>query len=129
MNSLKRILLIIFLNLIIAAILIFSSGNKSINSKNGYGVKIWRSKNCNGCHSIYGLGGHIGPDLTNVYNKGGKEYIDYILINGLGNMPNLELTKIERDGLINFLKYINSLGEYPLPSLTDNPFGKNNDVR
>ncbi|MBK8357424.1 MAG: hypothetical protein IPL13_19205 [Saprospiraceae bacterium] len=33
------------------------------------GKLIWQDYNCNACHQIYGLGGYLGPDLTNVYSK------------------------------------------------------------
>ena len=127
MTSLKRILILIFYNLIVATTVILSAGNKDAVSKEDYGVEIWRSKNCSACHSIFGLGGHIGPDLTNTYSKGGKEYLDNVLKNGLRNMPDLKLSKTERKKLIQYLEHVNSLGEYPLKSFTDNPFGKNND--
>lgn len=126
MNSLHRILVLIFFNIVIAVTVVLSTTNNRIISNQDNGVEVWRTKNCTACHSIYGLGGHIGPDLTNVYAKGGEEYIDYVLKNGLGNMPDLNLTKVERKKLIIYLKYINGFGEYPLKNFVNNPFGKNN---
>lgn len=125
MNSLHRILLLILFNITVATVVVLSTSDNEITSIEDNGVEVWRAKNCTACHSIYGLGGHIGPDLTNVFSKGGEEYIDFVLKNGLGNMPNLKLTNVERKELISYLKYINSFGEYPLKSFTDNPFGKN----
>ncbi len=126
MKALKRILVLLFFNLMVVTTVILSAGNKDTISKDDYGVEVWRSKNCAACHSIFGLGGHIGPDLTNVYAKGGEEYIDFVLKNSLQSMPDLQLTKAERKKLIRYLEHLNSLGEYPLKSF-DNPFGKQYD--
>lgn len=127
MNSLKRILLLLFFNVLVAITVVLSAGSTKATTENDYGVGVWRSNNCVACHSIYGLGGHIGPDLTNTFRKGGKEYIDNVLKYGLLNMPKLDLTESERKKLITYLEHINSLGKYPLKSITDNPFGKNHE--
>jgi nitric oxide reductase subunit C len=129
LNSLKRIILLITLNLTVAITVFFtaSSTNYSTETKEISGIDIWRSKNCAACHSIFGLGGHIGPDLTNTYKYKNEEYLDLVLNNGLQNMPNLNLSKHEREQLILFFKDINNLGVYPLKSITSNPFGEKND--
>jgi len=103
--------------------ILLTAGNKNNqDTSNDYGVPVWRSKNCAACHSVFGLGGHIGPDLTNIYSKRQVIYLDHVLKNGMRNMPNLNLTKKERIALISYLKHINSLGVYPLKSFS-NPFG------
>lgn len=127
MNASKRILLLIFFNLVVAVIVIFTAGKKEVTTAKDHGVAVWRAKNCTACHSIFGLGGHIGPDLTNAYSKKGEKYLAFVLKNGIRNMPDLNLSITERKKLIQYLKYINSLGEYPFKSFTDNPFGKNDD--
>ena len=30
------------------------------------GMRLWQENNCQSCHQFYGLGGYMGPDLTNV---------------------------------------------------------------
>lgn len=129
MRSLKRILLLILLNLTVATIVFLTANGAkySPDSKEISGVEVWRSKNCAACHSIFGLGGHIAPDLTNVYKNRNKEYLDLVLKNGLLNMPNLHLSKTERHQLILYLKDVNNLGTYPLKSIASNPFGEKND--
>jgi nitric oxide reductase subunit C len=53
------------------------------------GENLWLQNNCNSCHQIYGLGGYLGPDITNVYSKEGKgeKYIKTILNSGIKSMP------------------------------------------
>ena len=45
---------------------------KAINGEN-----IWLKNNCNSCHQLYGLGGYLGPDLTNIYSTKGKGEAGY----------------------------------------------------
>ena len=33
------------------------------------GRLVWQKYNCHTCHQLYGLGGYLGPDLTNVYSR------------------------------------------------------------
>ncbi|PKP44923.1 MAG: hypothetical protein CVT95_10085 [Bacteroidetes bacterium HGW-Bacteroidetes-12] len=129
LGSLQRIFLLILLNLTVSAIVFLTANGATYTSVPNEisGVDVWRSKNCAACHSIFGLGGHIAPDLTNVYQNRNKEYLDLVLKNGLLNMPNLNLSKTERLQLIIYLKNINDLGTYPLKSIASNPFGENND--
>ncbi len=86
------------------------------------GKMIWQQKNCVSCHQLYGLGGHLGPDLTNVYGKKGEPYIKAFLQSGTTVMPNYHLTENEMQALISFLKYTSSTG------ISDpNSFTKHND--
>ena len=36
------------------------------------GMNMWQNKNCQSCHQLYGLGGYMGPDLTNTASEKGK---------------------------------------------------------
>jgi nitric oxide reductase subunit C len=74
------------------------------------GRKIWNQKNCIACHQVYGLGGYLGPDLTNVTFKKGDLYVKAILKSGTDKMPNFKLTDIEIDNVIEYLKYLNKTG-------------------
>lgn len=75
------------------------------------GKILWQEKNCTSCHQFYGLGGHLGPDLTNVADKRPEEYIRAILQSGTLVMPNFNLSEQELDALIAFLKYTNTTGK------------------
>lgn len=70
---------------------------------------IWQDYNCHVCHQLYGLGGFLGPDLTNVAEKG-YFYMDAFLKNGAGSMPVFDLSEKESRQLFEFLKATNASG-------------------
>lgn len=74
------------------------------------GKILWQEKNCISCHQLYGLGGHLGPDLTNVFAKRSEAYITAFLESGTQVMPNYNLRKEEIELFIEFFKYTNSTG-------------------
>lgn len=130
-ESVWRIIILIFLNLGITFFIFLKAGNSpthpidSTDSSTKEGLKIWYRENCISCHSIYGLGGHIGPDLTNVISTKGEKYVDYILITGKGKMPAQSFADKEIKDLISYLRHIDALGNYPLKSTKGNQFGNN----
>lgn len=79
------------------------------------GVEAWRSENCIACHSIYGLGGHIGPDLTNTISRLGAEGVAAKIYAGGGAMPPFALLEEATANLVAWLSYIDETGVYPLP--------------
>lgn len=74
------------------------------------GRLLWQDKNCTSCHQFYGLGGHLGPDLTNVYAKRSPEYIAAFLKTGTLVMPNYNLSDAEIQAFLAFFKYTNTTG-------------------
>jgi nitric oxide reductase subunit C len=78
----------------------------------GRGLDIWRAKNCEGCHTLYGQGGPYAPDLTHIYSLRGEGYLREFLTNPAAFHPNQRimpvfgLTVSERDNLIAFLKWV-----------------------
>lgn len=36
------------------------------------GLRTWQEQNCQSCHQLYGLGGYMGPDLTNTFTVEGR---------------------------------------------------------
>ncbi|HRP88791.1 MAG TPA: cytochrome c [Edaphocola sp.] len=74
------------------------------------GKMIWQQKNCVSCHQFYGLGGHLGPDLTNVSSKREPEYIKAFLKSGTVVMPDFQLSNSEIEALMAFFKYTDSTG-------------------
>ncbi len=79
------------------------------------GAEVWRSENCIACHAIYGLGGHIGPDLTNTVSRLGAEGVATKIYTGGGAMPPFPLPQEAAANLIAWLAYIDATGVYPLP--------------
>lgn len=76
------------------------------------GRLIWQKYNCQSCHQLYGLGGYLGPDLTNVYSAKGKGelFIRAFLRAGTKQMPAFHLSKEEETNLIAFLKSTDASG-------------------
>ncbi|MEO9209734.1 MAG: cytochrome c [Ginsengibacter sp.] len=82
-----------------------------VNKETAQGKILWQQYNCNSCHQIYGLGGYLGPDLTNVYSRRSTEYIKAFLKNGTNVMPNFHLQESEINDLLAFLKNIDASGK------------------
>ncbi len=100
-------------------IFIYTSDNKPIpvklNPEASLGLQIWQDNNCWSCHQVYGLGGYLGPDLTNIYSHPdkGESYIKAFLNNGVKTMPKFNFTEKEKDAIVAYLKHIDSTGYYP----------------
>ena len=79
------------------------------------GERLWQENNCTSCHQIYGLGGYLGPDLTNVIShpsKGG-EYAKAFLNSGINAMPLFDFNEKEKNQIISFLTHVDETGIYP----------------
>lgn len=76
------------------------------------GRLVWQKYNCQSCHQLYGLGGYLGPDLTNEYSKfsGNHEVLKAFFRGGFKQMPTFSLTQKEEDMLIEFLKETDASG-------------------
>ena len=76
------------------------------------GRLVWQKYNCHTCHQLYGLGGYLGPDLTNVYSRSGNNeyYIRAIVKSGVKQMPAFEISEEEMNALLQFLKNVNQSG-------------------
>ncbi|MBL7931164.1 MAG: cytochrome c [Bacteroidia bacterium] len=76
------------------------------------GRLVWQKYNCQACHQLYGLGGYLGPDLTNLVSQKGKDesYIKALIRSGTKQMPSFDLSKEEEIKLIDFLKSTNESG-------------------
>ena len=75
------------------------------------GRRIWQQNNCQACHQLYGFGGFLGPDLTNVTARIDKERIHQVLTMGSGQMPAFHLNQIEIDSMTAFLTAMNETGQ------------------
>jgi len=80
------------------------------------GWQLWQDKNCQSCHQLYGLGGYMGPDLTNVYSEKGPKYMETFIKYGTGKMPNFHLNDSETQGLVSFLAWIDKSGKTKIPA-------------
>lgn len=86
------------------------------------GRLLFQKYNCIACHQFYGLGGNLGPDLTNSAAKG-DDYVKAFLKSGSRTMPNFNLTEKEINALVEFLKYTNTTGSADPRSFTLTPYG------
>ena len=82
------------------------------------GMEIWHEYNCVNCHTLMGEGAYYAPDLTNITDKRGDQYLTAFLKNpssfydeeDYGRvMPNLEMTDAEIDKVIAFLKWVSEV--------------------
>jgi len=128
LNTKRFISAILITSFFIYSIVIYTTGTsvdkggkfRTEQSKNG--KLLFQRKNCIACHQIYGLGGFMGPDLTNVISAAGKgpAYIKAFLMNGTERMPNFHLTEDEIDELVAFLAYADQTGVSPVKRFTIN---------
>ncbi len=79
------------------------------------GMRVWQANNCAGCHQLYGLGGYMGPDLTDTYSLKGEARIRTFVRYGTGRMPAHTLNDAELDGLVAFLAWVDGSGQSAVP--------------
>jgi nitric oxide reductase subunit C len=78
-----------------------------------HGAEVFQSYNCVACHQFYGLGGYMGPDLTNVISRRGDGYARAFIAAGTASMPNLGLAPAEIDAVLAYLAFVDRTGTYP----------------
>ncbi|KAA9325683.1 c-type cytochrome [Adhaeribacter soli] len=86
--------------------------NKVVSSKAVQGKMLWQQHNCSSCHQLYGLGGYLGPDLTNTLSSKGKgrDYAAAIMKSGTQVMPDFHLNDAEIEALLAFLEHADKSG-------------------
>lgn len=118
MNSVLRITYVALCVLFIWYTLSIYTGAKEVRTENfdtkkaASGRLVWQKYNCQACHQLYGLGGYLGPDLTNVFsvkNKG-EAYISALIKSGTKQMPGFHLTALEMEQLLEFLRSTDASG-------------------
>lgn len=77
------------------------------------GLDIWQSKNCQACHQLYGLGGYMGPDLTNIISDStkGVAYAAAFIKAGTARMPDFKFNDDEVKKIIAFLEWVDKSGK------------------
>ena len=107
---------------IVNTIVVYTSGPENDNGKNYLteeskeGKLLFQECNCIACHQLYGLGGYMGPDLTNVISASGKGelYAKSFIQHGTERMPDFHLDESEADALVAYLKYVDKTGISPV---------------
>ena len=108
------VLLLLLFCYLLYSLILYSELPVKLYSKNQegeIGKLVWQKYNCNSCHQLYGLGGYLGPDLTNVYSSRSKEYIKSFLINGTATMPKFNVNEYEINSLIQYFRSIDNSGK------------------
>lgn len=99
-------------------------GNVHLSEKAIRGENLWLKNNCNSCHQIYGLGGYLGPDLTNAYSfRKNDNYLKAMFNSGIKTMPKFDFNESEKEELLQFLKEIDQTGHYPSTNAKIKPNG------
>ena len=94
-----------------------------ITAEARHGQQLFQAHNCVACHQFYGLGGYMGPDLTNVISNRGPDYARAFLMSGTQRMPNFNLNETELDALVAYLEFVDTTGKYPLVDYRVDWFG------
>jgi nitric oxide reductase subunit C len=74
------------------------------------GRRIWLDNNCQVCHQLYGFGGFLGPDLTNVAARIDRTRLETMLTVGSGQMPAWGFDEQQIDAVEAFLRALNGTG-------------------
>ncbi|WP_157268040.1 c-type cytochrome [Azohydromonas aeria] len=75
------------------------------------GKAIWETRNCIGCHTLLGEGAYFAPELGNVHERRGGEFIKAWMqaqptgAPGRRQMPQFNLDAQQLDDLVEFLKW------------------------
>ena len=76
------------------------------------GKMLYQKHNCQSCHQLYGLGGYLGPDLTNVMRAPGKGelWVRAMVKNGGRQMPQYTFSENELRQLVAFFREMDQRG-------------------
>ncbi len=91
---------------------------EAMSAEARHGQELFQKHNCIACHQFYGLGGYMGPDLTNVLSNRGEAYSAAFITAGTASMPNLGLSNDEVAALVAYLAYVDMTGTYPPENYT-----------
>ena len=85
------------------------------------GKLVWEQNNCIGCHTLLGEGAYFAPELGNVYQRRGPDFIKaWIKAQPTGaphrrQMPQFNLTDQQLDDLVEFLKWTGEINTEKWP--------------
>lgn len=90
------------------------------------GKDLWESKNCMGCHTLFGEGAYYAPELTRVIERRGPEFVKAMLRDpekmypGQRKMQNYHFSEPQIDDLVAFFEWAGKVdlqGFPPKPTL------------
>ena len=93
-----------------------SNNTEKLSAEAIVGQTLYQDNNCTACHQFYGLGGYLGPDLTNIASNPNKgpAYAKAFLNSGIKVMPKFNFTEEEQDAIVQFLVEVDKCGHYPV---------------
>ncbi len=108
----------LFVSFVFNAGYVYTAGTEAphiapISDEARHGQDLFQEHNCIACHQFYGLGGYMGPDLTNVTSKYSPAYARAFIMTGTPRMPNFNLPVEDVDALVTYLEFVDSTGTYP----------------
>lgn len=97
------------------SVLVYTEGTSGKHYSDSFrkGQLVWQKNNCQVCHQLYGLGGHKGPDLTNLMSvpEKGEAYARILIESGTSEMPAFKMGKNELNDLMRFLREVDQSGK------------------
>jgi len=117
----KRIFMLLILAYFCYSFLVYTKSAKETEQPTDQaiaGLSIWQSSNCQACHQLYGLGGYMGPDLTNIISDStkGALFAKALMIAGSPRMPNFNLSETDITNLLAFLSWVDKSGKTVVPA-------------
>ncbi len=114
--------------------LVYNAGTEYDRGKSFYsesakdGKLVFQEYNCIACHQIYGLGGYMGPDLTNVMTAPGKgrPFAEAFIRSGTAKMPRFDMSDSALVHLLDYLQYVGEAGNYPVTDAQPTWYGNIN---
>lgn len=85
------------------------------------GKHLWETRNCIGCHTLLGEGAYFAPELGNVYQRRGPDFIKAWIKSqptgapGRRQMPNFHFDDKQLDDMVEFLKWTNGVNTEKWP--------------
>ena len=84
------------------------------------GQALFRSHGCQSCHALYGMGGFLGPDLTNAARRVPSARFAQLLQQGAAPMPAYHFDAAARASLWAYLQAVDATGQgTPAPPAGD----------
>ena len=118
MNSKRITITAMSVVFIIYSIVVYTSGTAAtaapkMTAEARHGQDVFQNNNCIACHQFYGLGGYMGPDLTNVISNKGEAYSRAFISGGTVRMPSFKLDEDDLSALLAYLAFVDQTGTYP----------------
>lgn len=80
------------------------------------GRGLWQAHNCQACHQLFGLGGYMGPDLTNIVRVRDDARLRTFIRYGTGRMPAHALPDSAITDLVAYLRWVDRHGTSQVPA-------------